>query len=279
MNHSFDTPRPIELYVVIGRGRVTLVGAEVTGTEVVITGDHADEVAVTQNGDQVSVIAPRIRTGFFGGEPSYDVHVTMPQDSSLSVKTGSADITATGRFSASQLKSGSGEVEVEQFAGPALVETGSGDINVHRADAELRLKSGSGDVSVGTADGAVVASTGSGDVEIGTASGPTVVKTGSGDLRVATADGDLSMATGSGDTVVSRLNRGRFTLKGASGDVRIGIPAGVPVWTDISAVSGSVRSDLAGAGEPAEGQDYIELRATTVSGDVTLQQLQEGPIS
>lgn len=41
--------------------------------------------------------------------------------------------------------------------------------------------------------------------------------------------------------------------------------------TDI--VSGRVHSDLDGAGEPAEGQDYVELRAKTVSGDVVLLQL------
>ena len=45
------------------------------------------------------------------------------------------------------------------------------------------------------------------------------------------------------------------------------------MWTDISSVTGSVRSNLQGAGQPAEGQDYIELRAKTVSGDVYLEQL------
>ena len=117
---------------------------------------------------------------------------------------------------------------------------------------------------------------GSGDVEFGTTAGPTVVKTGSGDLRVAIADGDLAMSTGSGDATVNRLNRGRFSLKGASGDLRIGIPRGVPVWTDISPSAARVRSDLASAGEPADGQDFVELVARTVSGDLDLKQLQEG---
>jgi DUF4097 and DUF4098 domain-containing protein YvlB len=69
------------------------------------------------------------------------------------------------------------------------------------------------------------------------------------------------------------VHRGRLTAKNVSGDVRVGIPAGIPVWTDISSVTGSVRSDLDGAGEPSDGQDYIELRARTVSGDVYLRQL------
>ena len=52
--------------------------------------------------------------------------------------------------------------------------------------------------------------------------------------------------------------------------MRIGVPAGVPVWTDISTVSGRIRSDAEGAGQPAEGQHHIEVRAKTVSGDIVL---------
>jgi hypothetical protein len=52
----------------------------------------------------------------------------------------------------------------------------------------------------------------------------------------------------------------------------VGIPSGVPVWTDVSTLTGSVTSNLVGAGEPAEGQPYVELRAKTVSGDVRLEQ-------
>ena len=42
------------------------------------------------------------------------------------------------------------------------------------------------------------------------------------------------------------------------------------MWTDISTVSGAIRSNLEGAGEPAEGADHVELRAKTVSGDIVL---------
>ena len=35
-------------------------------------------------------------------------------------------------------------------------------------------------------------------------------------------------------------------------------------------MTGTVRSGLEGVGEPEQGADYIEVRATTVSGDVHL---------
>ena len=66
------------------------------------------------------------------------------------------------------------------------------------------------------------------------------------------------------------MHRGRITAKGASGDIAIGVVAGVPVWTDITTVSGQIRSDLQGAGQPEEGQDHVEVRAKTVSGDIVL---------
>jgi DUF4097 and DUF4098 domain-containing protein YvlB len=119
----------------------------------------------------------------------------------------------------------------------------------------------------------VVVSTGSGDVQIGASHAETVVKTGSGDLRVGEAHHDVSLATGSGDFVIDHVHRGRLSAKGASGDVRVGIPSGLPVWTDLTTLSGSIRSSLEGAGQPAEGQDHVELRAKTVSGDIVLTQI------
>ena len=101
----------------------------------------------------------------------------------------------------------------------------------------------------------------------------TVIKTGSGDLQVNRSEGDVSLTTASGDLTIGTAPRGKVTAKNVSGDVRVGIPAGTPVWTDINTVSGSVRNNLTSVGKPAKDQDYVELRASTVSGDVHLRQV------
>lgn len=270
--HEFDTPRPVNLYVENGSG-IVVVQAEETGTTTVeLDGRHADETTVRQDGDQISVVAPKTRTGFLGGDAKLDMRITVPSDSTLAVKTGSADVAAGGSYRAGQVKSGSGDVSIEILDGPAVIETGSGDVRIDTADQELRVKSGSGDIRVQYAGGSVSISTGSGDVEIGTNDAPAVIKTGSGDLSVVESRSDIAMTTGSGDFVVRSATRGRLSAKGASGDVHVGIPAGVPVWTDISTVSGEIRSSLQGAGEPEEGADHVELRATIVSGDIVLTQ-------
>ena len=271
--YDFETHEPAQLYVELGRGSLHVTATDTTETHVEVAGADAEQVEVRQEGREISVVAPRKHGGFFGNDSSLAVKVTLPHESELALKTGSADITVDGTVGRVEIKSGSGDVRLADLAGPGLVETGSGDVTIEVANAELRIKSGSGEVAVRHAEEAVAISTGSGDVRLGTARGPAAVKTGSGDLRVTEAHTDLSLTTGSGDLVVGTAHRGRLTAKGASGHVRIGVPAGVPVWTDISTISGTIRSGLAGVGEPADDTDHIELRAKTVSGDIVLGQV------
>lgn len=271
--YHFETHRPVGLFVEIGRGSVRVLATDTTESSVEVTGRDAESVRVEQSGDQISVVAPKQRSGFLAGDSRLDVTVTVPTDSDLAVRTGSADISVDGVVATAQVRSGSGDVQVETFGGPAVVETGSGSIRVNEARSELRIKSGSGDVDLGHTGSSLVVSTGSGDVEIGTSDGPSVVKTGSGDLKVVDARSDVALTTGSGDLVIDKALRGRISMKGASGDVRLGIPAGVPVWTDISTVSGEIHSNLNGGGRPEEGADHVEVRAKTVSGDVVLTEV------
>ena len=226
---------------------------------------------VEQRGDTITVIEPG--RGRIFGDNALRVDVTVPDDSNPAVRTGSADIQIEGRAGHAQLRSGSGDCTVDAVEGHLLVETGSGDIRVDDVRGDLKVKSGSGDVEVGEAGGTASVSTGSGDVSVENAYGSTVVKTGCGDLSIGAAHADTSFSTGSGDVSIDLVERGRLTVKGASGDVSIGVRAGVPVWTDMTTVSGTIRSDLQGAGQPQEGQDHVELRAKTVSGDIALSQV------
>jgi len=273
MQKTFSTPNPVSLYVEVGSGGVTLHTDETDQTSVDVNGRNADAVIVEQRGDEIVVIARQGRGGFFGSSGDLDVHVSLPHFSKVTTKLGSADLRAMGRLGQSMIRSGSGDVEIEDVDGDLVVESGSGDLGVDRITGDLRVKSGSGDVTVQRVAGDASIATGSGDVELETAGGAVEVKSGSGDLRVREAQQDVALSTASGDLVVDRMSRGQLAAKNVSGDITVGIPAGIPVWTDITSMTGSVRSDLEGAGEPDEGEDYVELRARTVSGDVYLEQL------
>ncbi len=268
--HRHPAAGPVDLYVEVTDGAVRVTTTTTAETSVRVTGHDADAVHLELGAEQVSVIGPRRRAGFLTGDRSLVVEVEAPTDSRVVVRTGSADVTVTGRVGRTQLRTGSGDVRVDELGGPATVETGSGAVVVGEAGGELRVKSGSGEVRVGHAAAALAVSTGSGTVVVDSNDGPVAVKTGSGDLVVTEARTDVSLATGSGDLRIGSALRGRVTAKGASGDVRIGVPDGTPVWADITSVAGSVRSEVPSTGAPGPGQDHVEVRARTVSGDVLL---------
>jgi DUF4097 and DUF4098 domain-containing protein YvlB len=271
--HEFETHQPVELYVENGKGLVEVRAADTTESRVELDGPDADDVQVELEGRQLSVIAPKHRGGFLGGDRRLDVVVTVPAGSDLATKLGSADLETTGSLGAAQVRSGSGDVTLADLGGPAIVETGSGDVRIEHASAALRVKSGSGDVEIDLAGAEVSVSTGSGDVVVRAADGPVAAKTGSGDLRIGRAATHVGLTTGSGDLQVDEVTGGRVQVKGASGDVRVGVPAGLPVWTDVSTVTGRIHSTLEGAGKPEPGEDYVEVRVKTVSGDVDLVQV------
>ena len=62
MERSFETPAPIELYVESKSGLITITAADVTRTEVTVTGRHADVVTVDMHGIPVSVPRTRAHT-------------------------------------------------------------------------------------------------------------------------------------------------------------------------------------------------------------------------
>ena len=270
-DYRFETPNPVNLVVEISKGNVEVRCTDTTESTVLVEGKNADSVVVEQRGDAITVTEPG--RGRIFGDNALRVEVVVPDGSNPAVRTGSADIQVLGRAGHAQLRSGSGDVTTDVVEGHLLVETGSGEIRIDEVRGDLRVKTGSGDVEIAEAGAAASVSTGSGDVTVENAHGTTVVKTGSGDLSVGEAHGDTSFSTGSGDAAIDHVHRGRVTVKAASGDVSIGVARGVPVWTDITTVTGTIRSDLQGAGQPQDGQDHVEVRAKTVSGDVALSEV------
>lgn len=269
--HEYLATDDQSVHVEIESGTVA-VTAEATDRVVVdVSGPGADDVSVQQDGDRVSILGPRSR-GFTRTRPVH-VRVTAPTASDLLSKVGSASVETTGTLGNVRVSTGSGSLALDEVEGQAVVQTGSGDVRAGRIGAEAHLKSGSGDLVVGRLGGTSRLSTGSGDIRVDQADGAVSLKSGSGDLRVGEAASRTSLTTASGDLEVRRMAVGQADLKNVSGDIRLGIPAGTPVWTDISTGTGRVRSGLAPTGAPTEGQPYVEVTAKTVTGDVYLDQL------
>jgi DUF4097 and DUF4098 domain-containing protein YvlB len=250
-----------------------LAAIETTVVSVRTSGDAADDITVEQRGAEIVIRGRPTIGSAFGGRSDLRIDVTLPVGSTLAGRLGSADLIATGHLGAARIRSASGSVRVADVDADTVIETGSGDVAVGSAGAELRARAGSGDIEIGWVTGALAVIAGSGDVRIGVAKATASVKSGTGDIELAEAHGDVTAGSGSGSVTVHQLRRGTLRATTASGDIVVGVPAGVPVWTDVRSVTGDVESDLEGAGRPAAGQDHLEIHATSVTGDVRLSQL------
>jgi len=274
LNRAFDTPEPIDLVVENGRGLVRLSATGTARTTVSITGERAEEYDVQHvvAGERplVSIVPPRSGGGLFSRDARAEIVVELPVASRLRAKVGSSDLVTEGRFDDTRIDCGSGDVSLDVVEGDTVVQSGSGDLLVGHLVGDARLRSGSGDIVVRRAESSLVVTTGSGDVRVDAARDELAVKTGSGDVHVESLGGEAVFTSGSGDLVVAEVASGRVTAKTASGDVRIGVTDGTPVWTDVRTASGRLSSTLPSTGEPAPDQPYLEVRATTASGDVTL---------
>ena len=98
--------------------------------------------------------------------------------------------------------------------------------------------------------------------------GPVEFQSVSGDVRVSECGGRAQLQTVSGDLRIDRLVSGPLGVNAVSGDIDLGVAPGRAVWLDLRSLSGDMISELAGGDEPGEGEELVEIRGKTVSGDV-----------
>ena len=263
MHQSFETSGTVRIEVRIPAGRIHIDAVQTATTDVDVTHldpstDEEPRIRVEARGEgETTVVLIEAVDKSFRRARQYDVRVRCPEGSAAKVRTGSADISATGPLSSVNGR------------------TGSGDVRVKRVDGPVRFDSGSGDLDAETVTGPTEVRAASGDVRIGLAQGPVRVHLASGDVRIARAEGGADVKTASGDVTVSETGPGQLKLDSVSGDVWAGLRPGLDVWLDVRSLSGRVRSGLTPADGPTSGAGggLVELRAHTVSGDITIERI------
>ncbi len=178
------------------------------------------------------------------------VTVTAPPGSRLTARTGSGDVSVTGR------------------AGRAVVRTGSGAIAVDAVDGDADVTTGSGAVDLGAVTGRARVRTGSGAITLAATGGTTEIRAGSGDVVLGAVSGDLGVRTGSGEVTISDARAGHLELTTGSGELRIAVHPGVAAELDLSSGSGKARSELEVGAVAPEQAPALRVRGRTGSGDV-----------
>lgn len=282
-SETFETPGEVRVDVRLGAGEIRFESGDVTETTVRLEPLRDNEatreaiedarVELRQRGDGHEVIVDvrgRGRGFSIGRGAEVLIEVRCPDGSDVEVKSGSADVEGHGSFGDVEVETGSGDVQFSDV-GNAEVSAASGDIQIASIGGDARINSASGDIQLASIAADAKVNSASGDVMIREAHGPLTVNSASGDVLVREAGSSVNVNTASGDQTIGTVTEGSVGLKSASGDLKIGIREGSTLWVDARSRSGDVSSELPVSDLPPEGDaPHVELRANTMSGDITL---------
>ena len=115
MEYNFETPSPVDLYLELDRGQVSVTAGATGQSSIRVEGDQPERLQVAQEGDHLRAVVER--RSLFDFAPSLQVWVTVPAESRVVVKTGSADVAISGLLAEAVVASGSGAVEVADVSG------------------------------------------------------------------------------------------------------------------------------------------------------------------
>ncbi|HEY8192311.1 MAG TPA: DUF4097 family beta strand repeat-containing protein [Gaiellaceae bacterium] len=250
MRHeTFSTPGQVKLEISIPGGDVDVetVEGDTTSVELEVGGRDGEElereaqIELRPRGDRYEVVVaahPSRGRGFLRGRNGdYRVRISAPHGAAVEANVASADIDGRGRYADVRVNTASGDVKFERIEGEARVDSASGDVRIERVGS-AKMNSASGDIRIDeTADGA--------------------------DVNTASGDVDLKSVEG-----------GEVKVNSASGDVDVGIAKGSRLWVEAQSLSGDTSSELeleSGAPVASDEGPLVELKARTLSGDITVR--------
>lgn len=233
-----------------------------------------DTLVFSRNGKAHS---PLFSFGFHYDDEAYEVQVELPADLSLSIFTGSGDVTMTG-VSADVLAiaASSGDIDLQncRVGGSCTVGTTSGELDLENStlSAEAHVESTSGDLELShvVCQDALSIFTTSGelDLEALTVSGDTSIDTTSGDVSLSGCilSGALELTATSGDISGSSVFSGDVTIQTQSGDIDLNL-SGSPIHALGSTRTQSGTLDIQGT----DPSGSCILNVITASGDARIR--------
>jgi hypothetical protein len=204
------------------------------------------------------------------GGGSVDVTLEVPTGSGLHGAASSADFACDGALGDVRIRTGVGHVRLEGVDSLS-VKSGTGDITVDRATRGVVVTTASGDVRLRELDAGAVVKNSNGDTWIGVAGGDLTVKAANGPIVVDVARGTTVAKSANGDVRLREVVHGSVVLETAMGDLEVGVAEGTAAYLDVSAVAGHVHSDLEASSEPGGTAQKVEIRARTSMGDIAIR--------
>jgi hypothetical protein len=276
----FETSEPIAVSIDLAAGNIRVAASDRTDTLVEVRPSDpakksdvraAEQTRVEYADGRLTIKSPNggWRNAFRATSESVDVQIDLPSGSRLRGGAGAAALLCTGRLGECSYKIGAGNVEIEH-AGPVDLKTGAGSIAVERAVDRVTITTAHGRVEVASIDAPAVIKNSNGDIWIGVITGDLRVSGANGRIVVDQAQAGVVAKTARGDVLLGEVARGSVQAETAFGRVDIGILDGVAAWLDLNTSFGKVHNTLDAGGQPAAGEDTVEVRARTAFGDINI---------
>lgn len=268
VDRTIDAAADGQVHVSNISGSVTVNGwshskVEVTGN----LGRNVEELIVERDGDRVTIKVKVPRKSGRGIES--DLHIQVPERSSIDVGTVSADIDVIGVSGEQKLNTVSGDVTTEAFASDVSAGSVSGDVDItgKGKDAQTHGNTVSGDVTLIRVAGDASAESVSGDV---------VADDGSFDRA--------SFNTVNGDVLFrSELRRGgKLTAETVNGSVDLKFEGDVGGRFDIETFNGDIDNCFGPEAQRTskytpgrelnfqEGKGDARITISTMNGDISI---------
>ncbi|MGN9907659.1 DUF4097 family beta strand repeat-containing protein [Phytohabitans sp. LJ34] len=230
----------------------------------------AEQTAVEYAAGQLTIRAPKSWRRFApGNSPSVDVVIELPSGSRIQAEASWASFRCEGRLGECRFKSGSA-VRLDQ-TGPLEVDSSHGEVVVQQVSGAARVTASSGKVRLGEVDGTVEIKNSSGDCWIGQSTGDVRVKTAYGDVTVDRALASVTARSNHGSVRIGEVTRGSVDVQTGYGGIEIGVRPGTAAWLELSSRHGRVHNALETTDGPAQGDDTVEVRASSNWGDIMIR--------
>lgn len=153
------------------------------------------------------------------------------------------------------------------------IDAASADMVMHGSLGDVRVRTASGDLRADDVERIDFGSA-SGDVKVRTVNGRLVASTASGDVRADRVGDDCQCGTASGDVRIDCCDGDAIEVKTVSGNILLGLPAGIRVDPDIATLSGRTRMPTPRAAPPVDApRRNVRVRLRAVSGDITIERV------
>jgi hypothetical protein len=280
---KFETPQPIAVTVEVYLGRVDIIASDRTDTVVEVRPSDAAkkedvraarETEVDFAGGHLTVKGP-------GGwkmytlprawhTPSLDVSIEVPTGSRLHGTGSLCRFLVTGELGQCELKNSLGDLQLEK-AGPLELRTGGGNVTVDEVVSLANVTTGNGTVRIREINGSAVVKNSNGDTTIRDVAGDLQVNTANGNITVERPRGSVVARAASGSIRVFDASGGTMRLETAAGQLDVGIHPGVAAYLDLNTKYGTLQNLLDTAGQPAQGEETVQVYARNSYGNITIR--------